>query len=108
MSSILEVGNSAFLDNIKNGGTIFLIGILTVFAVLGIIWCCLMFFKYFFCDLKRTKKVFDEKVVIEESLQSSTQYSNDEEIIAVIAAAIAMAESEYAGARFKVVSFRRK
>jgi LPXTG-motif cell wall-anchored protein len=32
---------------------------------------------------------------------------NDEEIIAVIAAAIAMAESESNGLKFKVVSFRR-
>ena len=33
--------------------------------------------------------------------------SNDEEIIAVIAAAIAMAESESEGLKFRVVSFKR-
>ena len=34
--------------------------------------------------------------------------SNDDEVIAVIAAAIAAAESECTGAKFRVVSFRRK
>ena len=34
--------------------------------------------------------------------------ADDEEIIAVIAAAIAMAESESNGLKFRVVSFRRK
>ena len=34
--------------------------------------------------------------------------NEDEELIAVLAAAIAMAESENLGAKFRVVSFRRK
>ena len=47
-----------------------------------------------------------EKKAVEETVAVS--HSNDEEIIAGIAAAIAMAESENQGTKFKVVSFRRK
>ncbi len=46
-----------------------------------------------------------ETAVVEEG--ANTVANNDEEIIAVIAAAIAMAESESNGLKFKVVSFRR-
>ena len=42
-----------------------------------------------------------------EDEATNTCANNDEEIIAVIAAAIAMAESESDGLKFKVVSFRR-
>ena len=40
--------------------------------------------------------------------RSVTRFAEDEEIIAVIAAAIAAAESECLGAKFRVVSFKRK
>lgn len=40
-------------------------------------------------------------------VEETSQPDQDEEIIAVIAAAIAMAESENSGLKFKVVSFRR-
>lgn len=43
----------------------------------------------------------------EEDVTANMSANNDEEIIAVIAAAIAMAESESDGLKFKVVSFRR-
>ena len=44
-----------------------------------------------------------------EQAVSATVYTpNDQEIVAVIAAAIAMAESEENGIKFRVVSFRRK
>ncbi len=47
--------------------------------------------------------------VIEETMESTSIATGfDEEIVAVIAAAIAMAESESDGLKFRVVSFRRK
>ena len=49
-----------------------------------------------------------EKTAVAEVLPTAETVYDDEEIIAVIAAAIAMAESQNAGAKFKVVSFRRK
>lgn len=49
--------------------------------------------------------IADDTAVVEEGV--SAVANDDEEIIAVIAAAIAMAESESNGLKFKVVSFRR-
>lgn len=89
------------------GGAIMLIGMLTIFSVLVIIWICLTLFKVFFHDIPAKKKVSSEPaptVVVNEPVRAST----DEEIVAVIAAAIAMAESENSGMKFKVVSFKRK
>lgn len=40
-------------------------------------------------------------------VEETSNSDQDEEIIAVIAAAIAMAESENSGLKFRVVSFRR-
>ena len=65
-------------------------------------------FKIFFHDLK-SKKTTAVKVDQTEQIEQIEQTSTDEsEIIAVIAAAIAMAESENSGVKFKVVSFKRK
>ena len=92
------------------GGQVVLIGMLTVFAVLGLLWACLAVFKLVFHDIpaKRVKKVVAEKEVVESFVVPEPVYSQDEEIVAVIAAAIAAAESESnAGIKFRVVSFRR-
>ena len=90
------------------GGTMLLIGMATVFAVLSLLWICLTLFKVFFHDLpeKRAKKAAP---VISETVSESNDKADVEgEIVAVIAAAIAMAESESDGIKFRVVSFRRK
>ncbi len=109
MNFLLEADGNVWAENLKNGLPIFLTGMLTVFAVLGIIWCCLLIFKYVFYDVANSgKKTREKKIVVEEVAKSAVAYSSDDEIVAVIAAAIAMAESESVGAKFKVVSFRRK
>ena len=86
----------------------FLIGMLTVFAVLGVIFLCLLIFKYAFANLEgKTSKV--EKKVEAPVAPAPVPVSNDAEIVAVIAAAIAMAEAESGDdTKFRVVSFRRK
>ena len=92
------------------GGQVVLIGMGTVFAVLCLLWACLAVFKVVFHDIpaKRTNKVAIEKEIVESVAEPVTSDSQDEEIVAVIAAAIAAAESESGGAlKFKVVSFRR-
>lgn len=92
------------------GGQIFLIGMLTVFAVLTLLWGCLAIFKIVFHDLpaKKAQKVVVNKEVVESFVAPEPVASQDEEIVAVIAAAIAAAESESGGlAKFRVVSFRR-
>ena len=92
------------------GGQVVLIGMGTVFAVLCLLWACLAVFKIVFHDVpaKRTKKVAIETEIVESVAEPVASDSQDEEIVAVIAAAIAAAESESGGAlKFKVVSFRR-
>ncbi len=93
------------------GLTMLLIGMATVFAVLCVIWLCLVLFKYAFHHEATEKKEKPAKVVEAAPAPvyaQAAQSADDGEMIAVIAAAIAMAEDECAGAKFRVVSFRRK
>ena len=97
---------SGFGDKLQYGGMMLLLGILTVFSVLAIIWFSLMIFKAVFHDLPAKKKAAPVQPA-DPVVQDTSAVSDDEEIVAVIAAAIAMAESESNGIKFKVVSFRR-
>lgn len=91
------------------GGAMLLIGMATVFLVLVLLWLCLMLFKLFFHDIplkrKNVKKIAAEPVV---TVKETVVATPESEIVAVITAAIAMAESESGGMKFKVVSFKRK
>lgn len=109
MNFLLAV-DSSYGDNLVFGAQVVLIGVVTVFAVLGLLWACLTIFKLVFQEVsaKRTSKIVPDTTVREEVVKPVAYVDNDEEIIAVIAAAIAMAESESFGAKFRVVSFRRK
>ena len=91
------------------GGAILLIGMATIFAVLILLWLCLVIFKFFMHDLpaRRAESAKNEPTH-EEAVQPVAQTASNDEIIAVIAAAIAMAESECSDVKFKVVSFKRK
>ena len=68
-----------------------------------------MIFKLAFHDLPKrkngTKNVAETESVVESAPKA---VAGDDEIVAVIAAAIAMAESESSDTKFRVVSFRRK
>ncbi len=90
------------------GGQILLLGIGAVFAVLGIIWALLTVFKLVFTNAPTKEK----KPEVKQELipqQTSASAASDSEIVAVIAAAIAMAESESGNnVKFRVVSFKRK
>ena len=95
------------------------LGILAVFAVLAILWGVLALFKVFMYDMPQkkanaTKKAEPAPVVVDEpAVVTPVASSNDDEVVAVIMAAIsayisadpALAE-EYAGG-FRVVSFKR-
>ena len=101
--------NIPFSDVLSSGGMVVLTGMLTVFGVLCVLWLALVGFKFFFYDLKqnreKTKEIKDEPTTV----QQAPATSDNDEIIAVIAAAIAMAESEFGGNKqFRVVSFKRK
>lgn len=111
MSFLLEIqpGETlGFLDALKYGGQTVLLGMGTVFAVLTIIWLALVLFKVFLYDLpgkKATKATVAAPTTTDAPIAAS---ASEDEIVAVIAAAIAAAESESCGVKFRVVSFRRK
>ena len=116
MNFLLEFSKEQFTQKklpfdevLSSGGMVFLTGMLTVFAVLGILWLALLVFKFFFHDLsggmKKTKK---EKAVVAPA-DEVVESTDEKELIAVITAAIAMAESECGSNKnFRVVSFKRK
>ncbi len=112
--SIVDFSNfdaSQLGDALLFGGAILLIGMVTVFAVLCLLWACLVAFQFFFHDLpeKRTKSAPKTvSAVSAPGVQSVPVQSSNDEIVAVIAAAIAAAESESNGMKFRVVSFKRK
>ena len=101
---ISQLGNALLF-----GGAMLLIGMATVFSVLALLWLCLVLFKLFFHDIP-TRRASMQKVapVAVETVNESPKSDAEGEIVAVIAAAIAMAESESGGMKFKVVSFKRK
>ncbi len=93
-----------FPDRLIFGGLMLLIGMAVVFAVLIIIWACLAIFKYAFAGKEpKQKKPAPVPAPIKQVYTPT-----DAEIVAVIAAAIAAAESENSGMKFRVVSFKRK
>lgn len=97
-------------DALLFGGAIVLIGMATVFAVLCLLWLFLVVFRIVFHDIPEKKSSKKKTYQPVETQQAATQIqraTDDAEIIAVIAAAIAMAESESSDTKFKVVSFRR-
>ena len=97
-----------FLDALVQGGQTLLLGMATVFAVLTVIMLALLLFKLFFYDIPTKKKATATSTSTPVPKASSAATTNEDEIVAVIAAAIAAAESEGSGAKFRVVSFKRK
>ena len=96
-------------DALIFGGAVLLIGMATIFVILCLLWLCLILFKVFFHDLpeKRAKKRTSLAAMAVAESEEETSEADDGEIIAVLAAAIAAAESEDNGLKFRVVSFRR-
>lgn len=108
--SIVDFGNfevSQLGDALLFGGAMLLIGMATVFTVLCLLWLSLVLFKVFFHDLPE-RKAANATVVEENDAPLAVTTTSNDEIIAVIAAAIAMAESENSDIKFRVVSFKRK
>lgn len=96
-------------EALEFGGMMLLIGMVAIFAVLGIIYAILTIFKMVFSNVNAKDK-HDAKTKEAPSVSYAPVCApQDAEIVAVIAAAIAMAEQECeTGAKFRVVSFRRK
>ncbi len=96
-----------FGEQFSYGIQMLLLGIGTVFSVLCILWACLSLFKFFFHDLPKNRNTVTE-INTDTAEETAQVTSDDGEIIAAIAAAVAMAESENEHVKFRVVSFRRK
>ena len=96
-------------DALIFGLSILAIGMLTIFAVLCLLWLFLYLFRIVFHDLPSKKNAKKGSVTTVSTVEKAVEKNeaDDSEIIAVIAAAIAMAESENSGMKFKVVSFRK-
>ncbi len=96
------------LEALSFGAQTLLLGMVTVFAVLVIIWLCIVLLKVGLHDLPEKRKKETHDAPVAPVAQPSVQDSSDDELVAVIAAAIAQAETESTGMKFRVVSFRRK
>ncbi len=111
MKFLLSVNPNKALDAkdaLIFGGQTLLLGMAAVFSVLIIIWLCLVLLKFFLHDLAEKKKTEVKEAPAPVAQASVVRPSADDEIVAVVAAAIAMAESENSELKFRVVSFRRK
>ena len=116
MNFLLEVTDytkpiDGLWDKIAFGGQMVLIGMSVVFSVLLTLWLSLYLFKVFFHDIPSGRKLKTKEIKVAEAapmVPTTVQSASDEEIVAVIAAAIAAAESENTGLKFRVVSFKRK
>ena len=96
----------------------FILGMVTVFAVLAILWGCLEIFRYVFYTIpERNKANGGEKPAPAPKVEPAPEpvaYSDDGEVVAAIIAAITAmrneeaAESGVAPTAFRVVSFRKR
>ena len=97
-----------FSEALGFGGQMLLIGMLAIFSVLGIIWALLTVFKMVFTNIDKKEKPKEVKEEVSAPAPAPV-YTADAEIVAVLAAAIAMSETESGNnLKFRVVSFRRK
>ena len=104
------ISTAGFFETLGFGAMMLGIGMLAVFSVLCILWGALILFKIGFYDLpakKKTEKAAEAPAPVSAASVAPVQ-NDEEELIAVFAAAIAMAESECTSAKFRVVSFNRK
>lgn len=98
-----------FLDALGFGGEMVLLGMCAVFLVLCLIWAILVVFKTVFTKIEEKEKAKAPALAEEPDPQLPVSNSKDDEVVAAIAAAIAMAEGESDNTvKFRVVSFKRK
>ena len=107
-------GDNTWARFVEKGVPTAILGMLTVFAVLAILWGCLEVFKYVFYTLpEQRKKTESAQTAVEPDTapREEQTYADDGEIVAAIIAAITAAraeESNGAPAAFRVVSFRKR
>jgi len=99
-------------EKLSEGFIVFVIGILVVFSVLMILWALLTVFRVIFYNIPEKKKENQKPAKKKEPEVKNVPvaevvYEDDEEIVAVITAAIAsmLGKSE---SSFKIKSIKRK
>ncbi len=108
-----SVIDPSFENRLSMGAGVLLRGMLTVFAVLSIIWLFVVLLRVFIHDLpKRSVAKKAAKAKVEEPVAVTAESfpvapPADAELIAVITAAIAAYTADEGGMSFRVVSFRR-
>jgi sodium pump decarboxylase gamma subunit len=102
------IETQGFTETLLYGAKILFIGMAAVFSVLLLIFLCLYVFNLVFHGASK-KEQNAPKAEVAPALQATvvTKTAGEDEIVAVIAAAIAAAESECGDTKFRVVSFRR-
>ncbi len=128
MSMYYLAAQSGFVDTygkntwkrfVEGGLPTAILGILTVFAVLSILWGCLEIFRYVFYTLPELRKKAEKEaesaeapeLVSKSASEEEAVYADDGEIVAAIIAAITAARAEEgtsAPAGFRVVSFKKR
>ena len=126
VSVFMASDQMGFSERIAYGGQVFLIGMVTVFAALALLWGVISIFKIFMYDIpqKRIKKKAEEELMAHcaesdgaKAAESAAPVStapaaaaDDAQLIAVITAAIAAYNIDPetgCALPFRVVSFRR-
>lgn len=106
------INTKGFLETLGFGAKMLLIGMVTVFAVLALLYLLLTLFRLVSESASSPHKRVSEDAPVLQPVtpvpQAAVSTADDAELVAVLAAAIAAAEGENAGAKFRVVSFRRK
>lgn len=105
-----------FGERMTFGLQVFVVGMLTVFAVLAILWLVLELFRIFFYEIPRKRKAAEKaepanqapEKAAEPAVAAAPAAADDSELIAVITAAIEAYNSQNGSALpFRVVSYRR-
>ncbi len=99
--------NLSFGEILSYGGSMLVVGLGVVFAVLALLWVLLEIFGRVAGKMTATEKPQKPAAVATPAAPLTAKPADDLELIAVLTAAIAASESQ-SPARFRVVSFKRK
>lgn len=97
-----------FAERMQHAGTGTVIGVLTVFAILIILWGVLILLQKIFYHPAKPAKVEKQEATALSEQPAPAPKTDDAQIIAVLTAAVAaMLERQNIGTSFKIKSFRR-
>ena len=109
MALSADLGGAFSSERLAYAGKMTLLGMLMIFAVLGLLWGVLALFKVFFAEKKPKEVKQPEPVAAPVKVESvAAAPAEDLALIAVLTAAVsAYREAENETGAFRVVSFRK-